>query len=215
MSVKVLIDSRERRSGVIDLLQAGGEIEVEVRQLTLGDYEVGGEILFERKTAVDFGASLLEGRLFSQAYRLAGGSRRPAYLLEWEGGFGEIKGVSQASIDGAMVTLALMFGIPILWSGSPEGSARIIRYTARQLERLRGDREWVVFGRKARRNRTIRSRMLQSVPGIGPKSAGLLLSHFGTISALCQAGPSEWSAIPGIRATVAEKLYQVVHSGQA
>lgn len=214
MSVKIIADCRERHSGVIELLSGEGDVDVEIRQLALGDYQVEGEVVFERKTAADFVASLLEGRLFSQAHRLAGGIRRPAFLLEWDGGYDQQKGISRASMEGAMVTLALVFGIPLLWTGSPQGSARMILYTARQLERLRGSRRWAAPGRKPRRNRTIRSRMLQAVPGIGPKSAEVLLDHFGSINAICAADAAELDSIPKLKSAVAERLSQILNTAQ-
>ncbi len=65
--IKVLADHRESASGVLDFLQALPGTIVEITTLSTGDYLVADQVLFERKTATDFAASLVDGRLFSQA----------------------------------------------------------------------------------------------------------------------------------------------------
>jgi len=59
------MDDREQRSGVAEALRSIPKLELQCTRLKLGDYLVQNEVLFERKTASDFAASILSGRLFS------------------------------------------------------------------------------------------------------------------------------------------------------
>ncbi|MCU7905326.1 MAG: hypothetical protein KZQ76_05595 [Candidatus Thiodiazotropha sp. (ex Epidulcina cf. delphinae)] len=55
------------RSGIFDLLRAAGEFSIGVRRLEVGDYEVDGRFLVERKTLHDLITSIKDSRLFRQA----------------------------------------------------------------------------------------------------------------------------------------------------
>lgn len=48
--IRVVIDDREDRSGLPHILRLLEDVDVSVRRLSLGDYEVDGKFLFERKT---------------------------------------------------------------------------------------------------------------------------------------------------------------------
>ena len=53
-----------------------------IGRLVVRDYRVEESVLIERKTASDFAQSLVTGRLFEQAARMAKSEFRPAYILE-------------------------------------------------------------------------------------------------------------------------------------
>ena len=69
--VQIVVDDRERPSGVIAELEKGLAVVVKIEHLSVGDYCVDGAVLIERKTATDFAQSLMDGRLFSQAGRMS------------------------------------------------------------------------------------------------------------------------------------------------
>lgn len=54
----ILIDDREQRSGIVEIFHKL-EINVEITRLSLGDYLVDHEVLFERKTIADFARSII------------------------------------------------------------------------------------------------------------------------------------------------------------
>ena len=83
--VQVVVDDRERPSGVVPELEKLGRVVVKIEHLSLGDYCIDGAVLIERKTAADFAQSLIDGRLFGQAAiskranrAVSGGKRRQA-----------------------------------------------------------------------------------------------------------------------------------------
>ena len=77
--VVIYCDMRESRSGIIQKLQELGA-KVQVGELETGDYVVSGDIAVERKTAVDFVASILDGRLFNQTGKMRLSFSKPIFL---------------------------------------------------------------------------------------------------------------------------------------
>jgi ERCC4-type nuclease len=121
------------RLGVVLELEKLGKIVVKIEHLSLGDYCIDGAVLIERKTAADFAQSLIDGQPSGQAGRMAASSMRPAYILggssaEWFG-----LGVSREALQGALVTLMLIFDVPVFRSSDPAESARLILYIGSQL----------------------------------------------------------------------------------
>ena len=67
----IIIDHREHANELKDCLQEHYTFIVSVEHLTLGDYSFGVNTIVERKTTHDFCLSIIDGRLFKQAWRLA------------------------------------------------------------------------------------------------------------------------------------------------
>lgn len=80
--VSVLVDDRERSSGVPATLEAMDDVRVETKRLPLGDYQIDRRLLFERKTLNDFAVSVLDGRLFKQMTNLAMSPQKSVLILE-------------------------------------------------------------------------------------------------------------------------------------
>jgi excinuclease ABC subunit C len=66
------------------------------------------------------------------------------------------------------------------------------------LQRLRDEahRFAVTYNRKLRSRRTLRSQ-LEEIPGVGPARQQALLSHFGSVKAVCEASPEDIARLPG------------------
>ena len=77
----IIVDDRERPSGICDALTALNERH-EVRRLDVGDYVVNGRVFVERKTAADFLESIADRRIFKQAARLRHGNRWSVLIVE-------------------------------------------------------------------------------------------------------------------------------------
>lgn len=69
--IPIIIDDREAGTACATALQGlPGTVLLTQRRQT-GDYELDGALVVERKTLPDFAASIMDGRVFRQAYRLA------------------------------------------------------------------------------------------------------------------------------------------------
>ena len=69
--IHITADDREQKSEVIKLLSEIENVDVGIRRLSVGDYQIGSRVIVERKTLKDFAVSIVDGRLFKQMIRLA------------------------------------------------------------------------------------------------------------------------------------------------
>jgi DNA excision repair protein ERCC-4 len=210
-NVEIVVDDRERPSGVIAELEKADAIVVKVEHLSVGDYCVEGAVLIERKTAADFVQSLIDGRLFGQAGRMASSPLRPAYIVEGTSAEWARLGVSREALQGALVTLMLIFDLPVFRSADPAETARLIFYIGSQLVRLRDPGYAPYRQAKAKRKKTRQLRILQSLPGVGADRAKKLLEHFRTVRACFTASPTQLSEVEGIGSKTAAAIDQVIN----
>ena len=78
---RIIVDDREKASGIIELLEKCN-IGVSLKRLRYGDYYIQPDWVIERKTALDFNQSIIDGRLFRQIMRLKRFYNRTFLLIE-------------------------------------------------------------------------------------------------------------------------------------
>jgi ERCC4-type nuclease len=184
-------------------------VPVAVKRLRTGDYLIEGKAVLERKRVHDFLESLRQGRLFSQASRLASSPLRAFLILEGQPQEWRAAGVTRDGIQGALVALAIGFGIPVLRSQSEEETSRLILFTARQLHaqaRVAIRRPVRIHGKRARQ-----VYILTGIPSIGPKRALRLLEKFGTLGGVLAATLEALSEVEGIGKQTAQRIHWAVH----
>ncbi len=125
------VDHSEQQAALLDVVRRSGAFDVRMVRLTTGDYLINEEVLIERKTISDFAASLADGRLFTQAARLAHSAHRSILLIEGPTP-AAVPAVHPHALEGALVSLAVMWRLPVLHSLDPEHSARILEFLANQ-----------------------------------------------------------------------------------
>jgi ERCC4-type nuclease len=204
-TVRIVVDDRENAGGVIGELRALAGVEVEVRRLDLGDYLVDTRFVVERKTLLDFAQSLIDGRLFSQAARLATLAQRGVIVLE--GAIGQLQAsrMSRESLQGALITMSVFHGLAILRAQNAAETARLLVYLAQQARRYANG---VVPrpGYRPKRRRARQLYVLQGLPGVGPERAERLLERFGSVERVTCATVEELTDVPGIGETTAENI---------
>ncbi len=210
MQCRIEVDDRERNAILLATLEALEGVNLTRVRLRTGDFQIDGSVLIERKTTADFGRSLIDGRLFSQASRLAGSPFGAALIVE--GGDAEWRAVavSDQALQGAFISISLIYSIPLLFSSGPEETARLLVYAARQLLRARSGGQVPVRKTRARRRSTRQTRVLQALPGIGPMRARKLLEHFGSVRACLNAAPPQLAAVAGIGARTSALIAETV-----
>ena len=57
-----------------------------------------------------------------------------------------------------------------------------------------------------KKRKTLRRSSLEGIPGIGPKKAAILLSHYGSIARIREADIGELAALPGITETDGRRI---------
>lgn len=208
-TITITADDRENQSGVIDTLSTIEGVTVKIRRLPWGDYHGDGCLVFERKTLDDFAVSIVDGRLFRQMIRLAGMTMKSVLILEGTSMVFTHTGVKREAMQGALITVSLILGIPILRSKEPEETARLMVYATRQVRSIaEGDSRR--HGYRPKRKRFRQLFILQGLPGVGRNLAGRLLKHFGSIEAIVTASEEELAMIDGIGPHTAVKIRQAV-----
>jgi Fanconi anemia group M protein len=195
---KIIVDYREKNSLVIANLISLG-IEVEFKELKVADYIVR-DIAIERKTVSDFLSSMINQRLLNQLENLKqyenklliieGIEERELYNDDNE------KGVNANSIRGFLLSIALKHKIPIIFTKNSEDTAK---YISVLLNKKEGE-----ISLNAKRKSFSKKEQLQfimeSFPGIGPKTARKLLEKFRTIKNIINASEDELKECIGKKA---------------
>jgi Fanconi anemia group M protein len=202
---KITADYREKGSLVISELVALG-IDVEIKELKVADYIITGTAI-ERKTVSDFISSMKNGRLVSQ---LEGLRQYESRLLVVEGideqelysdDFSEDKlGMHPNSIRGFLLSILLNYRVPIIFTKNYEDTAKFLSVLSRKKPR-----ETPLNVKKRAYNQKEQSQyILESFPGIGPKTAKKLLKKFRTIKDLINS-PEE-----DIKKTIGKKADNII-----
>lgn len=202
--VPLVVDDRERCVELLAALNRSDALDIEVRRLGAGDYLVDGRILFERKTMPDLVGSIKSGHLFNQALRLAELPRRVSAMILEGNAMSGVR-MRRESIQGALVTVSVFIGVPVLMTRNPVETARVLVSAARQARAVATGalprRGWRPKGKKALQNF-----ILQGLPGVGPDRAAGLIERFGSVRAALAAAPEHLQAVPGIGVRTADKI---------
>jgi DNA excision repair protein ERCC-4 len=165
--------------------------------------------IFERKTASDFAASLIDQRLFLQAKRLADQPLRAAFTIEGSTDDWSMLGIRREALQGALITLALIFDLAVFRSLNPKETSQILIYAGRQFARLREDTpRYRIY--KAKKRWTQQIHLLATLPAPGPDRAHRLRDHFGSFQACVTAPARELQKVPGIGPKTAAAIRDLV-----
>jgi DNA excision repair protein ERCC-4 len=195
---RVIVDERERPSGVPDELRSLGAT-IEYRVLDVADYVVGAYAV-ERKSVRDFVSSLYSGRLFDQAHRLGEAYRTSMLVVEgdfWE----ELKRVrNPRSLWGALISSVLDFGLNVFFTPDGRQTAQFLFTLGKGGRHTRSSGGPPVIVRKPRNQQLNRIQLsvLSSLPGIGPRMAGQLLGYFGSLRNVFSASMTDIAVGAGL-----------------
>ncbi len=202
------VDLSERNAAVLRLVQECEDFDVQMVHLPIGDYFIDGGVVVERKTYADFATSLVDGRLFPQAAALARSPHRAVVMLEGPKPL-RMPDVHPHALKGAIVSLAVMWRLPVLHARDPEDALQILRFLAQQA----GNSEQRIlrrYDRKPKRAASRRLYMLQGLPGVGPALAQRLLSKFGSVERVVTADEKSLAQVRGIGLKKAARIRELV-----
>jgi len=186
---KIIVDFRERNSLVpSELIKLN--FEIEFKQLSLGDYLVKGKVI-ERKTFSDLQSSIINKRIFSQLNDLD-----PEHSILIIEGSSE-KFIHENAIRGFLLSLAVSYKIPFLFSEDEKETATYISLLAKKEDKRD------ISLRHTRSGLTTEQRkqfILEGFPGIGPKSAKKLLDRFKSLENIFNAPEEELREMLGKKA---------------
>ena len=185
-NIKVIIDHREPPD-LIELINSKGA-RIVVKQLTVADYIVSDRVAIERKTREDFESSLINGRLFYQISKLKSLYDRPVVLIEGNSPFERI---DDRAILGALASLISDNEVSVIFTKDKERTAEIIFAFARHEQIIRKRYVKEFKAKKRIEEEKIKQAMIESVYGIGPKTAETLLKRFSTIEKMAKASKAD------------------------
>ena len=203
----ITADDREKSSGLIELLVQEG-IDVTIEHLLCCDYIINNEIAIERKTGKDFLVSVVDGRLFRQAKAMKNSLPRPVFLIEGNPFYVDMD-FNPESIRGVILSLQVIWYIPVLFSKSKEDTCRIFKMLGNQ-EQVQTNLLTLRHGYRPKRMITKQFYILQGLPSVGPQLAKRMLEHFGTVRRVMQADIDALSSIEGIGKKKAENICNVL-----
>jgi len=210
--VKVYVDERERNSGIPEILKSFG-LTIIYKMLDVGDYIINDSLVIERKRVDDLIHSVFDGRFFDQLSKLVDVCDTP--LLVIEGDLNDIRYLTSKwrAIEGALITAILRFGVVLYYTRDYRHTAEFIKHLAEKI----GIEDLTVI-RSFRRVLKPRSddiqvwqlHIVQSLPGVGIKTAHKLLERFKTVRAVFNASQSELAVIEGISDEKASKIVKIL-----
>lgn len=209
--VKVVADYRER--AIIRHLR-NYDCSVKESNLKVGDFIASDRVGIERKTYQDFVNSIFDGRLFRQASELRNNFQNPVIIIEGRRYFGK---VNRNSIRGAMSSVIIDFGIPLVFTDDEDDTAGMI-FTIAKREQEDLKRTVSIRGRK--KSKTIydaQKFLVAGLPFVNSKMSVTLLKKFKTPERVFTASEEELKKVPGIgekKAKAIKKLLQTVYSDE-
>jgi len=210
--LKIVIDHRETKSGVAKTLDRLG-MELSFMALEIGDYVVSDRLAVERKRTDDFASSLIDGKrnLFAQLSDLSRVYEKPVLIIEGKDLFTS-RQINPNAIYGSLVSIAIDFGVSILYSRDEEETASILKILAKR-EQTENKREINPHGKKSASTLAEQQEyLISSISNIGPKAARNLLSHFGSVEAVMRADIEELKKVKKIGPKTAARIREILES---
>ncbi len=213
--VEIVIDQRELDASIARTLSTMDGVETRLETLEVGDYVLSDRVAVERKTISDFLSTLLDGgdrALFDQAGDLARHYSRPVLLVEGEGDLYGERNVHPNAIRGALASLAVDFGISVLFTRDESDTAALLETIAKR-EQVSRDREVSVHGESAAKTLAEQQEyVVAAIADIGPVTARSLLEGLESVEAVLTADAETLQSVEGVGEVTAERIREVVGS---
>lgn len=191
---RILYDHREQSGAIVRHLHDLGAL-LEARQLEVADFVLSDRVAVERKTAADFVDSLVDGRLFDQIRQLKE-YPKPFLLVEGESLHGH-RSVSPEAILGALASISIDYGVPVLQVRDGAETARFLHAVAKR-EQFAADRKVAVRPGKPATDDELRRFLVAGLPGVSEVLADRLLARFGSPGAIFAAPAEALAEVEGI-----------------
>jgi len=216
--MKILVDHREKKSGiVIDLGKKG--FNVEVKQLQIADFiletkDRNGNIHtvgIEKKTQIDFLSSIMDKRILRQLIELKKNFTVPILIIEGDKNIYTLRNFHPNAIRGMLASIAIDFQVPIIYTKSPKDTASLLSVIAKRLEKP--TRHYSLLAkRKTPTQKDQQEYLIESLPGVGATLAKSLLKHFKTPKNILNAKESELKKVGKIGEKKSDKIIDIINN---
>ncbi|MEM2874266.1 MAG: DEAD/DEAH box helicase [Candidatus Nanoarchaeia archaeon] len=208
--IPVVIFADSRESEIAEILHQKG-VKVNLAPLRAGDFILSEDVGCERKDINDFVKSLLDGRLFDQVKRMKENFAKPFIILE--GNYDllfTIRNIQQSALFGALASLILDWGIPILITKNKNETAELLTIIAKreQLEKKKS-----ISTRGSHKPQTLpemQQYFIEGLPQIGPEAAKALLQYFKNPKNIVNASVEELKKVSSIGEKKAKLIKEIL-----
>ncbi|MEQ1668508.1 MAG: ERCC4 domain-containing protein [Sulfuriferula sp.] len=203
---------REQKTAVLQHWQeyAGNfkGLSLQAAELDSGDYDLGGGVAVERKSATDFTLAIMDKRLVSEVGKLKSSYDHVIYIIE-----GDIYGgrfhTDPVAIREAISWLTVMQGVPLVPSPSEGFTAELLFTMAHQAQHGMGH-PLVMRNGKPFDPMNGQRYLVEGLPGVNEAMAKALLNHFGGAAAVFAADVEALAQVPGVSAQAAARMRKVL-----
>lgn len=205
--VVVFVDDREANITAVSRLAEKGA-EIAIQRLPVGDFVISERVGIERKTSTDFEASIMDGRLFSQAKELVENFDRPLLVLVGN----KFERLELSAIRGALIALMVDYRLPVHGVKDEEAFADFV-YHAAFREQLQPEKELHLrLEKRAFPLDAYQQFIVEGLPLVGPVTAKSLLKHFGSVERVFTSKEEELVEVDGVGKVRAAEIRKVVSS---
>ncbi|MFQ5762950.1 MAG: ERCC4 domain-containing protein [Candidatus Bathyarchaeia archaeon] len=209
MPAYMIVDTREKASGVPRMLQAEG-FNIVYRNLTVADYVLSPQHAVERKEVGDFVGSMISGRLFDQLGRLAEAYDFPMAVVEGDLTAAVESFPNPKSIWGALAALSFGFDVRLFFTPNTANTAQLVAALMKHIH----DRGYMppVARERQRMASTMQLQrfIVASLPGVGPKTADRLLRRFGSVRKVFTATTGPMAGVAGFGVERARRIAEIL-----
>lgn len=203
--IEIVADDRENK---VAKELSRMDVVIEKERLEVGDFILSDETAVERKSAADLVDSIVDSRLFDQLQDLTR-FENPIIVVEGKDLYGH-RDVHADAIRGALASVSVDYGVPILWSDSVKETSELLESIARR-EQEDKDKEIAVRSEKSPKTRTEKLEfVVAGVPDVNTKIARRLLQEFGTVRDVFEASEEELQEVRGIGEKTAASIVDLV-----
>ncbi|HLC96510.1 MAG TPA: DEAD/DEAH box helicase [Candidatus Nanoarchaeia archaeon] len=206
---KIIVDHREKTSGALKEL-VDLNVDISLETIENADYVLSNRCGVEFKTVQDFVDSIIDGRLLRQLQSLKQGFERPLVIIEGEDNIYAVRNVHANSIRGMLATIAVSYGIPLLYTKNPKETAGILFIIAKREQEEKGKDFTLHAEKRSMSLKEWQEYIVAALPGIGATLAKPLLKKFKTVRKLFNAKHEQLEKVEKIGPKRAEEIRKVL-----
>ena len=207
-NIVIYADNREANGRIINILKR--RCVVEEKNLPVADYLLSKRVAVERKTTSDFLSSIVDGRLFRQLEELKENFNMPLLIIEGNSIFNGERKIHPNAIRGALASVALDYGIPMLTTENNLETAEMLFIIAKR-EQIERKKSISLRGQKRSRSMNeIQEYLVAGLPKINRQKSKTLLKHFGTPHAIFTATEEDLMNVEGIGEKLSKKIKRII-----
>ncbi len=208
-NIKIFADYREKGSGIIKEL-VDLEIDLKLESLSSADYLLSSRVGVELKTVQDFVQSLIDNRLLEQIKNLKNNFERPLVVIEGTEDIYSVRNVHPNAIRGMLATIAISYGIPILFTKNFKETASLLQLIAKREQEETGS--FTIHGSKKPMSiKEVQEYIVSALPGVGVVLARPLLKEFKTIKKVVNADKKDLEKVEKIGPKKAKQINDIVN----